>query len=111
MRMLYEMSKPIIVIFQTEEATQDFCNHETFKPRCLKNEVIVMKIATYGRMRVGRCITAEEIEEQKLLTGNNPRILGCSADVLPLLDQKCSGKTECDVRSSDIAAESIKPCF
>jgi len=70
-----------------------------------------MKSATYGRMSIGRCITSEEIDEQKTLSGDVSRFLGCSADVLPLLDRKCSGRIECNVRMSDISAENLKPCF
>lgn len=70
-----------------------------------------MKSATYGRMHIGRCITAEEDAAQRRLAGDDPQILGCSADVLPMLDKKCSGKAECNVRLSDIAGENIKPCF
>ena len=70
-----------------------------------------MKTAIYGRMHIGRCITAEEVVAQRRLAGDDPQILGCSADVLPMLDAKCSGKTDCNVRLSDIAAENIKPCF
>jgi|SRR6218665_201615 len=82
----------------------DYCPMESFQPRCLKNEVILMKSATYGRMRIGRCITAEEVD----ILGS--RYIGCSADVLALLDRKCSGKTECTVRIIDILAENVKPC-
>lgn len=70
-----------------------------------------MKSATYGRMRIGRCITADEVEAQKSAVGDDPRYLGCSSDVLSLLDRKCSLKAECQVRLSDISAENIKPCF
>jgi len=70
-----------------------------------------MKSATYGRMRTGRCITTEEIDEQKTLSGDACRFLGCSADVLHILDRKCSGKAGCEARWSDISSENIKPCF
>lgn len=71
-----------------------------------------MKNALYGRMRMGRCITVEEIAAHMSIVGEDQRLLGCSADVLDLLDQKCSGRTECSIRGSDIsAAIIIKPCF
>src|SRR6218665_963980 len=77
---------------------------ETFQPRCLKNEAILVTSAIYGRMRVGRCITSEEIDRF------GSRYLGCSANVLSILDRKCAGKSECDVRLSDISVENINPC-
>lgn len=71
-----------------------------------------MKSATYGRMRTGRCITAEEVAAQKRqLAGEDIRLLGCSADVLETLDRRCSGNAECNIRVSDIQDENIQPCF
>ena len=70
----------------------------------MKNEIILMKSATYGRMRVGRCITAAELENLR------SHHLGCSEDILSFFDQKCSGKTDCEVRVIDITVESINPC-
>jgi len=64
----------------------------------------MMKSATYGRMRMGRCITVEEVETI------GSRHIGCSASVLPQLDRKCSQKTECNIRVIDFAYENIKPC-
>lgn len=69
-----------------------------------------MKSAIYGRMRIGRCVTADEISALQKLEDTNS-YLGCSADVLPILDRKCSGNNGCEVRISDISAEDIKPCL
>jgi len=71
-----------------------------------------MQSATYGRMRIGRCITAEEVAAQRSLAGDDPRFLGCSEDVLSILDTKCSGKVMCEIRRlNDISDEKIQPCF
>lgn len=35
---------------------EEYCQLETFKPRCRHGEVIVMKSARFGRMRVGKCV-------------------------------------------------------
>lgn len=35
---------------------RDFCETETFNASCRQGEVIVMKSALYGRMRLGRCV-------------------------------------------------------
>lgn len=66
-----------------------------------------MQSAVYGRMRIGRCIEAEEVEA----IGDGPRQLACSVDVLSLLDSKCSGKTNCEIRVSDFSKENHQPCF
>lgn len=89
-------------------SVEEYCPTESFSPRCSKNDVILMQTATYGRMRIGRCITAEEVS----IIGHDSRYFGCSANVLDLLDRKCSGKTECEVRIQDIILErDIRPCF
>lgn len=89
----------------------DYCVHESFSPRCLKNEVILMRSAIYGRMRTGRCITEEEVAAQKLLAGEVPGVLGCSADVLEVLDRQCSGYVQCDIRVIDMSLQNVRPCF
>jgi len=83
---------------------------ESFQALCPRNEVTLIKSATYGRMRIGRCITSEEVDAFKVAVGENPRYFGCSADVLHILDRKCSGKAGCDARWSDVSSENIKPC-
>lgn len=88
--------------------TEDYCNAESFQPECVKDEAILMNSAIYGRMRIGRCITAEEVAK----FGNEPPYFDCSANVLPILDDKCSGKADCLIRQIDISNElSTKPCF
>src|SRR6218665_1365649 len=93
-----------------QAALQEYCMLESFQPLCPRNEVVLMKSATYGRMRIGRCITSEEVDAFRVVAGDDPRYLGCYADVLNILDRKCSGKAGCDTRSSDISSENIKPC-
>lgn len=62
-------------------------------------------------MRIGRCITAEEIAALNLVYGDDPSFFGCSADVLNILDRKCFRKTECNIRVSHIEDENINPCY
>src|SRR5688572_6772335 len=94
---------------KTVGAIEEYCLHESFQPRCMKNEVILMKSATYGRMRIGRCITSKGIEERGPQVLQDPRYLGCSLNVLDILDRKCSGKTQCEIRVHDIAQENVTP--
>ena len=67
-----------------------------------------MRRATYGRMRIGKCI---EAEEDVLANGNDPRYLGCSVDVLDILDSRCSGEAQCDVSVNDQELGNTKPCY
>lgn len=67
--------------------------------------------ANYGRMRIGRCVKAEEVDAHKAIVGDDPRYLGCSTDVLQKLDQKCTGRTDCEFRVYDIVDENMQPCF
>jgi len=84
----------------------EFCLLETFRPQCWKNEVIVMAEAIYGRRHVGKCIEPEEVEGVE----DNPQYLGCHANVLSLLDTKCSGKKQCEVLVPDADLENTEPC-
>lgn len=76
---------------------------ETFHPQCYGHEVIVIDYAVYGRRHVGRCIQQADAED---LADH----LGCYADVRMLLDWRCSGKTECEVRVPDPELQKATPC-
>ena len=69
-----------------------------------------MKKAIYGRMNIGRCVSSKEIavfgQDQ-----NNKGFLGCSSDVLPLMDLKCSTRNRCEVRIPDNDLEETMPCY
>jgi len=71
--------------------------------------VIVMTSARWGRMNTGRCL---DIHPNVLAAlGHDPLFLGCSEDVLSIMDRKCSGRTSCDVRIPDPVLDEIKPCY
>jgi hypothetical protein len=64
---------------------QEYCDDKSFVPTCsASDEVIIMEQATYGRMRLGKCL-AEKYADA----------LGCSVNVLSLVEQKCSGRHSC----------------
>jgi len=65
----------------------------------------VIQEAIYGRRRAGRCTKAEGSD-----MAEDPRYLGCHADVLELLDAKCSGKKDCELRVPDPDLEQATPC-
>ena len=64
----------------------DLCMGEESRLFCRQNEIIVMTSSEYGRMEVGRCIPKEN------------DFMGCTNDVLTLLDRKCSGRQECNIK-------------
>jgi hypothetical protein len=86
------------VRFVTE--LRDTCLRETFKEKCPDGEVIIMHSARFGRMRLGNCINRDFGQF------GNAR---CSKDVLPIVDQLCSGRQECNIDVFNTFRES-NPC-
>ena len=56
-------------------AEEEYCQWETFNATCGEGEVIVMRTARYGRMKLGKCLTTDYF-------------VGCSADVLSHVDSR-----------------------
>lgn len=75
-----------------------YCNMENFNATCGMDEVILVQRARYGRMDVGRCVTAAY------------GFVGCSADVISHLDRKCSGKRRCHFIVPDPEIYGLRPC-
>ena len=57
-----------------------------------------MTHARYGRMSLGRCVIKDY--------GH----VGCSADVLSLMDSRCSGRQTCQIRIPDPMLSDVRPC-
>jgi len=68
----------------------------------------VIDEAIYGRRHIGKCISPDDIYSE---IADNPQYLGCFANVLHLLDAKCSGRQSCQVRIPDVELERTKPCL
>jgi len=77
----------------------DYCDTETFRAECARDEVVVMRSARYGRMALGRCVETE--------MGH----IGCQRDVLTAVDRRCSGRRRCELRVPDAELESTRPCL
>ena len=60
-----------------------YCLAESFDVTCPQGHVILMERALFGRMASGRCIS--EVH------------LGCSHNVLPYLDNHCTGHRRCNI--------------
>ena len=57
-----------------------------------------MTSAFYGRMNVGSCVKRDF------------GFIGCSHDVMSLMDRKCSGRQRCEFKVVDPNFENIHPC-
>jgi len=92
---------------------EEYCQWETFRPRCLPGETIIISKAIYGRMSdTGRCLQDEDWEEAVLpALQKQQRYLGCFEDVLPLVRARCSGHTNCEIRIPDPEMEKTSPCY
>ena len=77
--------------------TEEFCQMEKFSGKCPPDHVLMMKLAQYGRMKLGRCLTREYY-------------VGCTADVLGHMDERCSGQKECLVEIPDPTLFRAQPC-
>jgi len=68
-----------------------------------------MKRALFGRMSdQGRCLQPDSLLESLM---NDPRYLGCSRDVLSVMDRRCSGRSECSIRIVDPELQQSSPCY
>ena len=77
----------------------DYCSLETFSATCSSNEAISMVSATYGLMRIGRCMDDD--------FGH----LGCHSEQLAYLDQLCSGRQTCQLaNSNNMEMQESTPC-
>jgi len=68
----------------TGSSRADFCLHESFNASCRPGSVVLMTSASYGRMRLGRCIVGDYN-------------IGCSTSVLAYMHGQCTGRPACDV--------------
>ena len=78
---------------------REFCSTEEFKAECKDNEVIFMTGARYGRMKLSRCVNVDF------------GFIGCSSDMIGILDRKCSGRQKCSVRIPDPEMDLAQPCI
>ena len=79
--------------------SSEYCNGETFQTNCLPHEVVVMTSATYGRMRIGKCVQ------------HDLGYLGCKRDVISTLDDKCSGRNRCEFPVTSNEVTEVADCL
>jgi len=66
---------------------REYCQLETFRPECWKNEAVVVDEAVYGRRHVTRCVR----DDEKAFL-DDPRFFDCYADARPALDHRCDSR-------------------
>ena len=76
----------------------EYCDFESFEARCAPDEIIVIGSATYGHMALGRCVEFD--------TGQ----FGCQSNVIPILEDLCSGQRTCSMPVDDEAFRATAPC-
>jgi len=88
---------------------QDFCQSETFRPRCLPGEAVIITKAVYGRMsHDSRCLQDEELLPA---LRDDPKYMGCFDDVLPVVRERCSVQPDCEIRIPDPEMDQTNPCY
>lgn len=75
-----------------------YCETEAFNASCELGSAILMTHARYGRMRLSRCVRHDY--------GH----VGCSSDVIDLVDTRCSARRQCSIRVPDSLLATTKPC-
>lgn len=76
----------------------EFCSHEVFNATCRPNEVLMIQSASYGRLRLGRCV--------KIGLG----FLGCKANVRHIVEMRCTGRRHCSLPVADLELRMTTPC-
>ncbi len=77
---------------------KEYCQFEKFNATCRSDEVVIMKAALYGRMQFGRCVDRDY------------GYVGCSKNVLPQVDIRCSGRRNCTITVPDVELHAQQPC-
>lgn len=72
-----------------EPGLKDYCLTDLFEAGCPENQVVLMQIGRYGRMRMGSCVRTDF------------GFLGCHTDVIEIMDLRCSGRRKCSLRVPD----------
>ena len=76
----------------------EYCEADSFAPSCSRDEVVVMTVAMYGRMTLGKCVQTDY------------GYVGCKADVMMHMDNVCSGRRGCSIRIPDKVLDNTEPC-
>ena len=88
----------VVCVRTADGLLRSYCQWESFNATCPRDDdVIIVTSASYGRMRIGRCLAVRYA-------------IGCSADVTDDVDRRCSGRRACSIRIPDAELFSLQPC-
>jgi len=76
---------------------REYCQFEAFNATCPTGQLVVVEHARYGRQRLGRCVTRDY------------GFIGCTANVIELLDAVCTGRRWCEVPVPSLRRR-VQPC-
>jgi len=76
----------------------EFCLEQQLDTQCGNDEIIVVENASYGRMRLNRCVHTDY------------GFIGCGTDVTDVLAGKCSGRRRCQVVNIEALFAASRVC-
>ena len=91
------ISSPDEFLIMQYIGAEEYCQFDTFNVTCPTGQVIVISEAQYGRLRIGRCVSRDY------------GFLGCTSDVIDVLDRTCSGRRRCQLPVPHIR-QLVQPC-
>jgi hypothetical protein len=88
-------------VFAVAVISTQTCDNEVFQARCMHHENVYITEARFGHIQVSRCV-----DKAFAPLG----LLGCYANITDLIQQRCDGKSRCDVERDDTAVFATKEC-
>ena len=89
----------MVVCACTDATEHVVCQSKYFRAKCKSaDELVLIQRARYGRMNLSKCVR------------ENFGYIGCSNDVIDIVDSHCSGRRGCSLRVLDENFMNMKPC-
>ena len=75
-----------------------YCQNEEMVAKCAEDEVVLMRLANYGRMKLSKCVRKDY------------GYIGCGHDVMGIAHSFCSGRRECTIPVPNEQLDLTPPC-
>lgn len=111
-RLLWSTNQVIFIDVRFVVDAREYClrrTSESFQAACLKGEILVIRRALYGRMKVGKCLKGEGVMPARNLA--DPSFIGCYLDVTHILNRRCFGLRSCEIHGTDSDLVLEGPCY